>query len=213
MSYVLTFFQHCPEIDCSLVLGPRYDQESWPRNDSMVLSAGSASGPSSSAAVAGRGACHASHPISSLPVSMPSAGQQTADAVESSDEEEAMGGPGLEAHLRDLQLNLTDTRWIGKSSGAKLVLSALALKNGIAGTTPGAVDNTLLGTIDAARMRRPEYWKVSSVRYPLFYVSNSTRFLKIAHSGKRGTVRRFLVIIRLAQAYQRRSNKTATPIS
>jgi hypothetical protein len=144
---------------------------------------------------------------------MPSAGRQTVDAVESSDEEEAMGGQGLEAHLRDLQLNLTDTRWIGKSSGAKLVLSALALKNGITGTMPGAVDNTLLGTIDAARMRRPEYWEVCSVRYLLSSVSTSTRLLKIAHSGKCGTVPHFLVIIRLARAYQRRSIKTTTPIT
>jgi hypothetical protein len=124
-----------------------------------------------------------------------------------------MGGQGLEAHLRDLQLNLTDTRWIGKSSGAKLVLSALALKNDITGTTSGAVDNTLLGTIDAARMRRPEYWEVYSVRYPLSSVLTSTRLLRMAHSGKCGTVQRFLVIIRQARGYQRRSNKTATPIS
>jgi hypothetical protein len=95
---------------------------------------------------------------------MPSAGEKTADALESSDEEEALGGPELEARLRDLHMNPANARWVGKSSGAKLVLSALVLKNGLAGTTPGAADDTLLSTIDAARMRRPEYWEVHEVR-------------------------------------------------
>jgi hypothetical protein len=107
----------------------------------------------------------ASRSRSSLPVRMPAAREKATSAEESSDDE-MMGGPGLVARLRDLHLNPTNARWIGKSSGAKLVLSALALKNSMDGTsTSGAAAHTMLNTIDAARVRRPEFWKVYEVRH------------------------------------------------
>jgi hypothetical protein len=103
---------------------------------------------------------HALRSKASLPGRMSCAGEEIAKELESSDEEEAMGALG--AHLRDLQV--TPINIIGKSSDAKLVRCALALKGGFTGTTPGGEGDVLDNIIGAARKHRPEHWEVYEVR-------------------------------------------------
>jgi hypothetical protein len=103
---------------------------------------------------------HALRSKSSLPGRMSCAGEETAEELESSDEEEAMGA--LEAHLRDLQV--TPINIIGKSSDAKLVCCALALKGGFTGTMPGGAGNVLNNILGVAREHRPKHWEVYEVR-------------------------------------------------
>jgi hypothetical protein len=85
---------------------------------------------------------------------------------DSSDEDEITGGRGLEAHLRSMHLHPMHTRYLGKSSEVKLVLSALSVKSGLAGRAPDTGDQLISVLQYGVPRRRPEYWQVYEVCIP-----------------------------------------------
>jgi hypothetical protein len=79
--------------------------------------------------------------------------------LESSDEEtSALGGIG--ERLQELQLDPLRVRYHGKSSAATLIRSALEARSDLHGAPPPS-DAALWRQIQA---RRPEYWRVHTVR-------------------------------------------------
>jgi hypothetical protein len=94
----------------------------------------------------------------------PRLGDALEKELDSSDDDAVTGVRGLEEHLRTLRLNPMHARYIGKSSGASLIESALAAKNELSGTPSGApTRDALFRDVAAVPTRRPEFWRIYEV--------------------------------------------------
>jgi hypothetical protein len=125
--------------------GPRYDRRSWQRDGAVRSQMGSAS----------------ARPMHiTLPTRVPKLDEAHEGELDSSGDETATGVRSLEAHLHTLRLNPMRIRYIGKSSGASLIESALAAKQKLSGTPSGALPReTLYRTASTFVGRRPEFWE------------------------------------------------------
>jgi hypothetical protein len=65
----------------------------------------------------------------------------------------------LAARLEELKLNPAAYRFTGKSSGGKIVMSAMAMRNRLAGAGSQTVDEIK----KEFRVSRPEYWTAQPV--------------------------------------------------
>lgn len=90
---------------------------------------------------------------------------------ESSDDEGAQTNLVRE-HLKDLFINPVHNRFFGKSSGVKLVKTAIDLKSEYAGKMPDE------NTVHVLGRKRPEYWNLLPVRcHCASYLADAHSFL------------------------------------
>jgi hypothetical protein len=82
--------------------------------------------------------------------------------LDSSDEEDQAGVPGLEEHLRNMRIDPMHRRYHGKSSGAKLMRDAFSLKSGLAGQASNT-GSKLSSTGHGVFTRRLDMWQVYEV--------------------------------------------------
>lgn len=141
--------QVCPDGDFSAELGGRFDKETWLRDKGTRPSLPATKDPSPAA----------------IPFVSPAGlGESSDDALypASDNEHDELCG-SLSERLKRLKVDPISTRFIGKSSGAGIVLSAIALKKEFVG---GPVLEQFERNMIA---RRPEFWCMAPVRTILLF--------------------------------------------
>jgi hypothetical protein len=136
--------QICPNADFSKELGPSIDRESWIRERQ----------PSA-------GIRHKSAPSPTLqpspkPIPLP---QPNPDGLDPSDDEDGFQVEGLADQLKEFQVGY---RFFGKSSGVRLIKTALDFKSEYSGKRVDSV-------FSSKKYHRKEFWSVHPVTSSLAY--------------------------------------------
>jgi hypothetical protein len=150
--------QLCPDGDFSQELGGRFDKDAWIRTKGAAAALQTGDAPS---------------PMQlPTPLSHVSRGSSDDDDLVPSDDE-VPADFSLSKWLQELQLNPAGPRFVGKSSGVRLVKNALALKHDLTGI-PKKDPKVLMRELQG---RRPEYWNVHPVcLHPVTFLLEDSPF-------------------------------------
>ena len=137
--------QLCPDADFSQELGAHIDRETWLRERATGTSTMSPVTP-------------VRNPSPSLPGSgIPSNSPADPEGLEPSDDEYCKDNQLLQENLKRISINPMHSRFFGKSSGVRLIQTAMDLKSEYSGKREIEGDNFNISS------RRPEFWIVHPV--------------------------------------------------